>query len=170
MRHKFLNAEKNKIRRRLKNHGVENTKDFVSAKIFDGTMPTALSLFTVELLLKQDENGAAGCLLKVMKAQGQEHPLVDELYSSWLWCAGRRKAALAFALKAAKKWMRPYLFNHGAALQSLIGDPINERKFREYAAQLAREQMGDRQRPARKEVRGQQGSGVRGRTGSGGNS
>lgn len=103
-------------------------------------MPIALGLRFLEKLLKRDDFPQAGRVLKQMKRHKQEHALIDEIHSSWLWCIGRKKAAVAFARKAAKKWKRSYLYTQLAALHGLGGDLAKERRYREKASDLAREE------------------------------
>ena len=103
--------------------------------------PLFLSLEFIEYLLKRGEYGAAGRVLQLVDGAGAEHPLLDKHHISWLWCVGKPRAALSFAIKSANHWRRSYLFAEVAGLYVLKGHKKKSEHYFRVANILAAEEL-----------------------------
>ncbi len=94
---------------RLRRSGVQKTCDHVETLVRSDPYPLTFGLRLIEYLLKRREHNAAGRIIEALERRAVRDPLLDELHSSWLWCMGRRGAALRFALKSARRWPVSYV-------------------------------------------------------------
>jgi hypothetical protein len=105
---------------RLRRNGVQKTSEHVIQLIHSDPYPLTFGHRFIEHLLRRREYLAAGKIIKALDRQGIKHPILDELHSSWLWCIGRRKAALSFALGSARRWRKSYVVHHVGTLYRLM--------------------------------------------------
>ncbi len=109
-----------------------------------GQLSQYSSLELVEHLLKNGEYGAAGEVLEASRQNHLPHALSDELYTSWLWCVGRKSEALCHARDHAVRGSKSYLYVQLGALEALSGRPEPARQSYDKAAELARAEKRDR--------------------------
>src|SRR5260370_34430735 len=105
----IIRREWRRISARLRRKGVQNTCDYVVLLIRSDPYPLTFGRRLIEYLLKRREHDAAGRIIEALELRGIEHPLLGRLHSIWLWCMGRRSAALRFALKSARRWPKSYV-------------------------------------------------------------
>lgn len=118
-----IEREWRRLARRFAKNGASATSEYASNLIRTKKYPIYYGTRLVELFMRRGEYAAAGGVLKEMMAIGQPHPLVDELYSSWLWCTDRRKQAILFMEQKAKFWCRSYLYDQLGAFYTLSNEP-----------------------------------------------
>jgi hypothetical protein len=118
-----VEKEWRRLLRALSKDGADATSRYVSGLIRDERYSIYYGVRLSRLLLKRGETSAAGRILREIMAIGQPDPLVDELYSSWLWCSGHRKRAILFVEQKAKFWSRSYLYEQLGAFYKLCGEP-----------------------------------------------
>lgn len=125
----LVKKEWRKLLYHLRKYGAEETSKRVCKLIKTNNYPDFLSFRFIESLMKQGEYIAAGRVIRAVAKTGVQNPLFEELRSSWMWCTGKRKAALTHAVRSARRWERPYLFSHAAALYSLSGRSEKAEEF-----------------------------------------
>lgn len=120
-----VEREWRRILARLRRQGVQKTCEHIICLINRGPYPLAFTTRVVEHLLKRGEYDAAGTIIKAVDRSGATHALMDELHSSWLWCIGKRRAALAFAVRKARFWKKSYMVHHAGTLYRAMADREN---------------------------------------------
>jgi hypothetical protein len=126
---------------RLRRRGAANTSKYVSDRLINEQYPLWYAYKLTGRLLELGELTAAEEVLSASKLAGHAHPLLDKMYGSWLWCAGRRKEALTFTRKKALEWSHSTLFNLLGAMHLLSGENTKAQKFFEKAEILARKEL-----------------------------
>jgi hypothetical protein len=114
---------------RIRRYGFDETTSYTCKRIAAGTCPLFFVVRYLKLLLKKGDIESASRIFRTARRNLRPHPLLDELYSSWLWCSGKKQAAIRVAVKQAHRWKRPYLYTQAAALYDLSG---NERMAKRY--------------------------------------
>jgi hypothetical protein len=114
----------------LRRHGAMNTCEHVLQLIQNGSYPLAFSTRLVEYLLKHREHEVAGRIIEAVDRSGAKHALMDKLHSSWLWCIGRHRSALSFAIKSANYWQKSYLAHHVGTLYRCMADRKKSAHYR----------------------------------------
>ena len=135
------NLVRNEWRRflyRVRRYGNEHACKYIEGRIERRELPLFLSLKVTEFLLQGGKYMLAGRILNQLKRQSERHPLLDEQYTSWLWCSGRKAEARRLAQKNANKWKKSYLYSHAAGLYSLSNAPTTAERLFEKAETLAR--------------------------------
>jgi len=130
---------------------VADACEHVSKLIQTGKYPLFLSIEFIEYLLKRGEYSAAGRVIQAAERTGARHPLLDKHHISWLWCVGKTRAALSFAIKSANHWRRSYLFAEVAGLYVLKGQEKKSERYFRLANALAADELQSKrpkQRPA----------------------
>jgi len=155
MAHTLVQREWRRILARFRRQGAQKTCEHLLHLVQSGPYPLAFTTRFVELLLKRGEYEAAGKLIEAVDRSGAKHALMDELHSTWLWCIGKRRSAISFAIKSARFWNKSYLVHHVGALYRCMADrersEYYSKKSDHYwrlAAALAKEE--ERQRAGRR--------------------
>ena len=117
-----VTKEWQRILARLRRNGPTQTSEYVAGLIQPGNYPLGVGVRLMERLMRSGEYDAAGRIIEAVDFANQQHPLVDELHAAWLWCTGRKREAISFAKRTAKRWMRSYLFRQLGAFYDLDGD------------------------------------------------
>src|SRR5439155_6011683 len=80
-------------------------------------------------------------VIQAAERTGARHPLLDKHHISWLWCVGKTRAALSFAIKSANHWRRSYLFAEVAGLYVLKGQEKKSERYFRLANALAADEL-----------------------------
>ncbi len=125
-----------RIRDRLRRQGANKTCDYVIKLIQSQPYPLCYSIRLVEHLLKRGEYEAAGRMIEAVDQSEAKNPLMDELHSTWLWCLGKPREALSFAIASARFWKTSFLVHHVGTLYRCMADrkdsPYYRRKSEHY--------------------------------------
>ena len=108
---------------RLRRRGIEHTCQYALRLIQTDPYPLTFGRRLVEYLLRRanrESADAAGRIIEALERKGVTHPLLDELHSSWLWCIGKRRAALSLAVRNAKRSQISYVVHHAGTLYRLM--------------------------------------------------
>src|SRR5438552_8994692 len=129
--------ELNRLIRRVRSKGAVETIEHVSGLIRTGHYHAWYVYKLAEYLFRRGEFSAAGKLLNNMRRFGEPNPLTDKLFGTWLWCTGKRKAAIAFVTRRAKFWSASFLFGHLWLMHSLSGKNREAKHYLSVARSLA---------------------------------
>jgi len=121
MTHSLLNSEWRRILARLRRQGAKKTSAHVE-HLIRSRPPLWFTTRLVKRFLKTDEFEAAGAVIEAVDRSGTKDPLMDDLHSSWLWCIGKHRAALSFAIKSAHFWKKSYIVHKVGTLYRCMAD------------------------------------------------
>lgn len=136
MGYPLVENEWRRILARLRRHGVQKTCEHVLGLIETGPYPLIFGRRLIEHLLRRGEResvNAAGRIIEALDRRGTKHPLLDELHSSWLWCMGKRRAALSFALKSARRWRISYVVHKAGTVYRALYNRTGSNHHRKMA-------------------------------------
>jgi hypothetical protein len=142
-------AEWRRLLKRLRNDGPSETTRYVLSLARKEKYPSWYSYRLAEYLMKHDELDLAGKLLTAVRKFGQPHPLIDRLYGTWLWCIGKRPAAIRFVGKQARSWPASFLYSDLSAMYSVMGKTKIAEKHLQTAGMLADREVSRAQRSGR---------------------
>jgi predicted Zn-dependent protease len=136
-----LEIEWQRLLRQCRRQGALETSKHVSDLILRDNYPSWTAYRFSEYLLKRGEFSAAGHLLKIIMQRKNAHPLLDELYGTWLWSTGKRLAAIRFVTRKARLSSKSYLFDLLSSMYSLLGNEKKAAKYLHIASLMAKQEL-----------------------------
>jgi hypothetical protein len=131
---------------RLRRTGAAETTNYVIRLMRSSDYPRAYIYGLSYKLMKQNEFDHAGKLLKVGRKLSDPTRLIECRYASWLWCTGRRKAAIRLLTKDVNRSPRSYALFDLASYYDLSGNKRKSHELMDRARTLARQELKGRRR------------------------
>lgn len=125
-----------RLLRRVRRHGPVETGQYMADLIRTTKYPLYFIMRFSEYMMAKGRYDAAGLALEAAVAGGVSDPVIDKLYAKWLWCIGKRGAAIQYAQEKAKFWQRSYLYLMVSAFHSLLGDRAKAESYSRLAVAL----------------------------------